>query len=256
MTTTVGRFTGKRVLVTGASKGIGRSTALKLAAEGARVALVARHRDALDAVAQEIRTSGSECVPIQADCSVEPEIRTAIEQVGSTWTGLDVVVSNAGIEIPEGPVDQVDLALWERLIATNLTGQFLTCKYGIRELRRAGGGSVVCLGSNLGFLGMADDEPGYSASKGGVFALMRVMASRYANAGIRVNMVVPGVIDTPMNEPLALDPELRDRWLSRVPMRRIGTPEEVASAIAWLASEDASYVTGAALVVDGGMSAA
>jgi NAD(P)-dependent dehydrogenase (short-subunit alcohol dehydrogenase family) len=103
---------------------------------------------------------------------------------------------------------------------------------------------------------MADDEPGYSASKGGVFALMRVMASRYANAGIRVNMVVPGVIDTPMNEPLASDPELRDRWLSRVPMRRIGTPDEVASAIAWLASEDASYVTGAALVVDGGMSAA
>ena len=115
---------------------------------------------------------------------------------------------------------------------------------------------IVCLGSNLGFLGMADDEPGYSASKGGVFALMRVMANRYATAGIRVNMVVPGVIDTPMNDPLRADPDLRDRWLARVPMRRMGSADEIASAIAWLASEDASYVTGAALVVDGGMSAA
>jgi NAD(P)-dependent dehydrogenase (short-subunit alcohol dehydrogenase family) len=251
----VGRFAGKRVLVTGSSKGIGRSTALKLAGEGARVALIARHRDALDAVVSEITSTGGECLAIAADCSIETETRAAIEEVGSTWSGIDVVVSNAGIEIPEGSVDQVDLAVWERVIATNLTGQFLTCKYGIREILRAGGGSVVCLGSNLGFLGMADDEPGYSASKGGVFALMRVMANRYATAGIRVNMVVPGVIDTPMNDPLRSDPELRDHWLARVPMRRIGTADEIASAIAWLASDEASYVTGAALVVDGGMSA-
>jgi NAD(P)-dependent dehydrogenase (short-subunit alcohol dehydrogenase family) len=256
MTTGAGRFVGKRALVTGASKGIGRSTALRLAAEGARVALIARHRPALDAAMAEITSMGGDCMAIEADCSIEPEIRSAIERVGSAWGGLDVVVSNAGIEIAEGSVDQEELTVWERLITTNLTGQFLTCKYGIRELLRSGGGSVVCLGSNLGFLGMADDEPGYSASKGGVFALMRVMASRYANAGIRVNMVVPGVIDTPMNDPLRTDPELRDRWLARVPMRRIGTPDEIASAIAWLASGDASYVTGAALVVDGGMSAA
>jgi NAD(P)-dependent dehydrogenase (short-subunit alcohol dehydrogenase family) len=218
--------------------------------------LIARHRDALDTVAAEIRSIGGDCLAIEADCSIEPRISSAIQQIGSSWAGLDVVVSNAGIEVPEGPVDQLDLALWERLITTNLTGQFLTCKYGIRELQRSGGGSVVCLGSNLGSLGMADDEPGYSASKGGVFALMRVMANRYATAGIRVNMVVPGVIDTPMNDPLASDPELRDRWLARVPMRRMGTSDEIASAIAWLASEEASYVTGAALVVDGGMSAA
>lgn len=256
MATDTGRFAGKRVLVTGASKGIGRSTAVMLAAEGAQVALIARHRGALDDVAAEVRSIGGECLAIAADCSMEPQISAAIQQVGSSWAGLDVVISNAGIEVPEGPVDQLDLALWERLLTTNLTGQFLTCKYGIRELLRSGGGSVVCLGSNLGFLGMADDEPGYSASKGGVFALMRVMANRYATAGIRVNMVVPGVIDTPMNAPLADDPELRDRWLGRVPMRRMGTAEEIAAAVTWLASDDASYVTGAALVVDGGMSAA
>ena len=256
MATAPGRFLGKRALVTGASKGIGRSTAVRLAAEGARVALVARHRDGLDAAVAEITSMGGECLALEADCSIEPEIRSAVEGVGSTWGGLDVVVSNAGIELPEGPVDQEDLALWERLITTNLTGQFLTCKYGIRGLLRSGGGAVVCLGSNLGFLGMADDEPGYSASKGGVFALMRVMANRYASAGIRVNMVVPGVIDTPMNDPLRSDPDLRDRWLARVPMRRMGSADEIASAIAWLASGDASYVTGAALVVDGGMSAA
>ena len=250
------RLAGKRALVTGASKGIGRSTALRLAAEGASVVLVARHIDALQEVAGAISSGGGTCRVLAADCSIEDQIGPAIDQVGSELGGLDIVVSNAGIELPEGSVHALDADLWERLIKTNLTGQFLTCKYGVRQLLRAGGGSVVCLGSNLGSLGMANDEPGYSASKGGVFALMRVMASDYASSRIRVNMVVPGVIDTPMNEPLHEDSALRDRWLSRVPMRRIGTAEEVANAIVWLSSDEASYVTGAALVVDGGMSAA
>ena len=250
------RFTGKRALVTGASKGIGRSTAIRLASEGARVALIARSLDPLESVAREITAAGGEAIAIRADCSVEGEIGPAIDGVGDAWGGLDVVVSNAGIEIAEGAVDTESLETWEHLITTNLTGQFLASRHGLRQLLRAGGGSLVCLGSNLGSLGMAEDEPGYSASKGGVFALMRVMANRYARDGIRVNMVVPGVIDTPMNDPLRDDIALRDFWLARVPMRRMGSAEEIAAAITWLASDDAAYVTGAALVVDGGMSAA
>jgi NAD(P)-dependent dehydrogenase (short-subunit alcohol dehydrogenase family) len=256
MQSTMRRFETKRALITGASKGIGRATALRLAAEGARVALVARTSGTLEAVAEEIRGIGGQCQAFAADCSSDEQIGRAVERVGADWGGLDVVVSNAGIELPEGPVGSIDPDRWEQVITTNLTGQFLTCRHGVRQLLRAGGGAIVCLGSNLGSIGMAGDEPAYSASKGGVFALMRSMASAYADSRVRVNMVIPGLIDTPMNDPLRDDPALRDRWLRRVPMRRIGTAEEVAAAIAWLASDEAGYVTGAALVVDGGMSAA
>jgi NAD(P)-dependent dehydrogenase (short-subunit alcohol dehydrogenase family) len=249
------RFSGKRALVTGASKGIGRATAVRLASEGARVGLLARHEGGLGDVASHIRSRGGECMVLPADSADEAAISAAVERIGSEWGGLDIVVANAGIEIVEGRVDQLELSTWQRLIDTNLTGQFLTCKHGLRQLLRAGGGAIVCLGSNLGFLGTAAVEPAYSASKGGVFAMMRVMANDYAGSNIRVNMVVPGVIDTPMNAPLADDPAARDYWLAQVPLKRMGTADEIASAILWLASDEASYVTGAALVVDGGMAA-
>ncbi len=249
------RFSGKRALVTGSSKGIGRATAIRLATEGARVGLVARGQGGLDVVAAQIRTSGGECIVLPADTSDESSISAAVERLGSEWGGLDIVVANAGIEIVEGRVDQLALSTWRRLIDTNLTGQFLTCKHGLRQLLQAGGGAVVCLGSNLGSIGAAPLEPAYSASKGGVFAMMRAMANDYAPSNIRVNMVVPGVIDTPMNAPLVDDPAARDYWIDQVPLKRMGTADEIAGAILWLLSDEASYVTGAALVVDGGMAA-
>jgi NAD(P)-dependent dehydrogenase (short-subunit alcohol dehydrogenase family) len=131
----------------------------------------------------------------------------------------------------------------------------LTCKHGIRHLLAAGGGAVVCVGSNTGYLGMATNEPAYSASKGGVFAMMRVMAIDYAREGIRVNMVVPGFIDTPMNEPVMRDPDELRYWTNQIPIGRAGAAEECAAAILWLASAEASYCVGAALVVDGGQAA-
>jgi NAD(P)-dependent dehydrogenase (short-subunit alcohol dehydrogenase family) len=249
------RFHGKRALVTGASKGIGRATAVRLAAEGGRVGLVARHRETLESVATEIVSAGGECIVLPADSSDEAAIKSVTERLGDEWGGLDLVVANAGIEIVEGRVDELDLGTWQRVLDTNLTGQFVTCKHGLKQLLRAGGGAIVCMGSNLGFLGTAPVEPAYSASKGGVFAMMRVMANDYAAENIRVNMVVPGVIDTPMNAPLEDDPEAREYWVSQVPLRRMGSADEIASAILWLLSSEASYVTGAALVVDGGMAA-
>lgn len=252
-----GRFAGRRAVVTGASLGIGRATARRLAAEGARVGLVARNRAALDDVAEQIRSAGGECLVLQADCTVEGEIRDAIDSASAAWGGLDTIISNAGIELldDDRPVDQLDLAVWDRLIGTNLTGQFLACKHGARHLLQNGGGAIVCLGSNCGFFGVAAGEPAYSASKAGVFAMMRVMANDYAKANIRVNMVVPGVIETRMNDPLIADPALAEFWLQPVPMRRMGTPEEIASAILYLASDEASYMTGSMITVDGGMSA-
>ncbi len=249
------RFAGSRAFVTGGSKGIGRAVATRLAAEGARVAIVARNQSGLEQVSSEIEALGGECLTFAADASDESQLGPAVEQIGATWGGLDVVVASAGIEIEEGHVHELDTRTWQHVLEVNLTGQFLACKHGIKQLLRAGGGSVVCLGSNLGFLGTASEEPSYSASKGGVFALMRVMAIDYANANIRVNMVVPGVIDTPMNEPLTRDPEAREFWVRQVPLNRMGSADEVAAAILWLSSKEASYVTGAALVVDGGMAA-
>ena len=245
---------GQTALVTGASAGIGQATALRLAAEGARVALIARRREPLEAVEAEIRKAGGEAIVLPADGAVEEEISAAIDQAAARWGGLDIIVSNAGIELlgQDDRVDRLDVAIWNKLITTNLTGQFLTCKHGARHLLKAGGGAIVCLGSNVATLGMATNEPAYSASKGGIHAMMKVMAIDYARMNIRVNMVVPGFIDTPMNAPVMKDAKELAYWSNQIPIGRTGTAEECASAILWLASDEASYCIGTMLVVDGG----
>ncbi len=256
MTVTSGRFTGKRAVVTGASSGIGRATAKRLVAEGCRVALIARGRERLQEVAAEIGADHDVLV-LPSDCTDEASITAAIDQAAAHFGGLDIVVSNAGIELlgQDDRVDRLRLDVWQRLIRNNLDGQFLTCKAGIKHLLQGGGGAVVCVGSNTGYLGMATNEPAYSASKGGVFAMMRVMAIDYAREGIRVNMVVPGFIDTPMNAPVMQDADELRYWSDQIPIGRTGTAEECAAAILWLASDDASYCIGSALVVDGGQAA-
>jgi NAD(P)-dependent dehydrogenase (short-subunit alcohol dehydrogenase family) len=249
------RFAGKRAVITGASSGIGRATALRLAREGAQVALIARRREGLEAIAAEIGTELPVLV-LPADCADEPSIAGAIDEAAATFGGLDIVVSNAGIELlgEDDRVDRLELSVWRRLLQNNLDGQFLTCKHGVKHLLASGGGAVVCVGSNCGYLGMATNEPAYSASKGGIFAMMKVMAIDYAREGIRVNMVVPGFIDTPMNEPVMGDAKELQYWSDQIPIGRAGTADECAAAILWLASDEASYCLGTALVVDGGQS--
>jgi NAD(P)-dependent dehydrogenase (short-subunit alcohol dehydrogenase family) len=250
------RFAGKRAVVTGASSGIGRATAIRLAAEGARVALIARGPEGLENVAAEIGDP-DRVVVLPADCTDEGAIGPAIDAAAETFGGLDIIISNAGIELlgQDDRVDRLDLGVWQKLIANNLDGQFLACKHGARHLLASGGGAIVCVGSNTGFLGMATNEPAYSASKGGVFALMRVMAIDYARDGIRVNMVIPGFIDTPMNAPVMKDPKELAYWSEQIPIGRAGRADECASAILWLASDEASYCVGTALTVDGGQAA-
>jgi NAD(P)-dependent dehydrogenase (short-subunit alcohol dehydrogenase family) len=249
-----GRFAGRRAVVTGASAGIGRATALRLAAEGARVGLVARRRAPLEALAEEIVAAGGEALILPADSSVEPEVAAAMDSAAGQWGGLDIIVSNAGIELlgQDDRVDRLDRAIWDKLLTTNLTGQFLACKHGARHLLATGGGAIVCLGSNVAYLGMATNEPAYSASKGGILAMMKVMAIDYARLNIRVNMVIPGFIDTPMNAPVMANPKEVAYWSGQIPIGRAGTAEECAAAILWLASDEASYCIGTTLVVDGG----
>lgn len=256
MRTIPGRFAGRRAAVTGAGNGIGRATAVRLAAEGALVGLVDRSRPALDAVEKEISEAGGRCLAVEADCADEDQISAALNRVAEDFGGLDTFIANAAVELPDldDHVDKITIEGWNTLITNNLTGQLLSCKHALRHLQDSGGGTVVCLGSNLGHLGMANNEPGYSASKGGVFAMMKVMAIDFARRNIRVNMVIPGFIDTPMNEFVMNDPKQLEYWSNQVPTGRPGTADEVASAILWLSSDEASYCVGTALVVDGGQS--
>jgi NAD(P)-dependent dehydrogenase (short-subunit alcohol dehydrogenase family) len=250
-----GRFDGKRAVITGASKGIGRATAIRFGLEGGRAGLISRGREGLEEVAGIIAAGGGESLVLPADTSNEEQLSEAIDAAAEAWDGLDIVVSNAGIELPfeDSKADSLPLSVWKRIIDTNLTGQFLTCKHGVRHLmQNENGGAVVMVGSPCGEKGFCFKEHAYTASKGGIMSLMRVMALDYAPYNIRVNGCIPGFIDTPMNAHVMVDEDLLKTWTDTIPIKRVGTAEETAAVILFLASDEASYVLGSAFVVDGG----
>jgi 3-oxoacyl-[acyl-carrier protein] reductase len=235
---------GKRAIVTGAARGIGRAIAERLAAEGTRVAGVA-----VDAVHTDL--------PIDADVRDEDALRAAFDRVAAEWGGLDVVVANAAIQLTgsDDRADRLDLEVWRETVDVNLTGAFLTAKHGARALLEDGGGSIVCIGSPAGAFGIAPGLQAYAASKAGLLGLVRTMAADYAASGIRVNAVYPGITETSMNQWWIEDPAKRAEVLAPVPIGRAARAEEIAAVAAFLASDDASYVTGAVWTVDGGLTA-
>ena len=185
----------------------------------------------------------------------EDQVAAAVERAVAEWGGLDVVVANAGVQLAgqDDRADRLSLEVWQRTIDINLTGVFLTCKHGLRALLATGGGSVVCTCSPTGQYGVAPGYDAYSSSKAGVYGLVRVMAADYAAEGIRVNGVIPGYTHTPMTN--WVTPADAETLLRGIPLGRAGEPEEVAAVMAFLASDQAPYVTGAVWAADGGMTA-
>jgi NAD(P)-dependent dehydrogenase (short-subunit alcohol dehydrogenase family) len=246
---------GKRAVITGAAMGMGRAAAVRFAQEGARVGLVDLNEDDARETAAAVRSVGGEALVLPADVTKEDEVAAAVERAAAEWGGLDVVVANAGVELAgeDDRADRLELSVWQRTIDVNLTGIFLTCKHGIRALLASGGGAVVCTASPTGLYGCAPGYDAYSASKGGVYGLIRVMAADYAADGIRVNGVIPGYTKTPMTN--WVTPEQEEKLVSTIPLGRPGRPEEVAAVMAFLASDETPYVTGAVWAADGGMTA-
>lgn len=244
-----GRLDGKRALVTGGASGIGRAAAQRLRAEGARVAVLDLDLDGARDVAD---------VAIAADVADEASVAAAVAEAARALGGLDTIVANAGIELHDvdAAVHELDVAVWQRTLDVNLTGMFLTCKHAVRVLLQGGGPSTITMiGSPTGVYGVELGCHAYSASKGGVHGLARVMANEYAARGIRVNVVVPGLIDTPMNAEFLASDEGTADVDATIPLRRPGRPEEVAAMICFLASDDASYAVGGLFTVDGGLTA-
>ena len=255
---TMDRLQGKVAVITGAAKGIGQAAARLFAAEGAKVGLLDIDEPGGEAVTEAIRDQGRDALFAACDVSSASEVRRAFDAVLERYGRIDVLYNNAGIGysagITVGTAEDMPEENWHRVLDVNLKSVYLTCKHVIPVMRRQGGGSIVNTASIMAFQGIPGAEA-YSASKGGIVAMTRAMARNLAKAGIRVNVICPGTVDTPMIEPITSDPEWHTQRCEATPLGRIGQPEEVARVALFLASDEASFVTGSILVVDGGITA-
>lgn len=245
------RLKGKSAIVTGGASGIGEYTVRDLVSEGANV-LIADINDELgQQLAADLNSLTSKVIYKRVDVTNEEQIKEMVDTAVGEFGQLDIIFSNAGIG-SMSPSTELAYEDWSRVISINLDGVFLCAKHAIKAMQKSGGGSVINCASILGHVGQAATAA-YTAAKGGVVNLTRALAVEYAKENIRVNAVCPGYIDTPLLS--QLDDATRNHLISLHPMGRLGKPEEIAKAVTFLASDDASFVTGASLLVDGGYTA-
>ena len=251
------RLQGKVALITGAGGGIGRVAAELFAAEGARVVVADALAEGAQATVQAITDAGGEATAVTVDVSDSDQVAAMVAAAVDAFGGIDVLYNNAGVLPPDdgGTLDTPE-STWDRVMDVNLKGVWLCCKHGIPALLERGGGSIINVASLVAIMGSAVAQIAYTASKGGVLSMTREMAVEYARHNIRINALCPGPIQTPLMAELLSDPERRARRLVHVPIGRFGQAEEVARAALFLASDDSSLMTGASLVVDGGISVA
>ncbi len=246
---------GKRAVITGAGGALGRASSLRFAREGARVAVLDVSAEAADETVDLVRAQGGEAVAVVADVRDEGQVRAAVDTVVRAFGGIDVLFNNAGV-MPHQDVSflDADLTLWRTISDINLHGTMLCSKHAVPHIVAAGGGAVVNMSSFLAELGCRVPQDAYAASKGAVRALTRSMAVQLGHQGVRVNALAPGPVLTAHVEAFFPDPQARQLRLDRVPLGRFGRPEDAAGLACFLASDDASWITGQTVVLDGGIS--
>lgn len=245
---------GKVAIVTGASSGIGRAIAGLFAAQGARVVVAARRRELLDSLVDEIEGAGGVACVLAGNVADEPYARALVEEATARFGGLDIAVNSAGALGPMGSTPQVAREAWDETMAINLTSAFLAAKYQIPAMIERGGGSLIFVSSFVGYTAAMPGVASYAASNAGLIGLMKSLAVEYGPLGIRVNALLPGGTQTPMADAMINTGEMKAFVRNMHALKRIADPDEQARAALFLASDAASFVTGSAMLVDGGVS--
>jgi len=252
----MGRLQGKRAIVTGAGSGIGRASAKLFAAEGAAVMVIDKAPPAIEETASEIKAAGGRAIPVAADAGAEADVQGFIQKAVKELGGIDVIFANAGISGGLVPLFEQSVEFWREILRVNLIGPFLAVRHGAPIMIKEGKGSIICTASVAGLRANAGGHP-YSASKAGVISLVQTTASTLTGTGVRINAICPGLIETGMTKPIferAREHGSEGKIGQLNPLQRAGQPEEIAAMALFLASDEASYVNGQAIAVDGGLS--
>ena len=251
-----GKLSGKVALITGAGSGIGAATARLMSEQGASIGIIGIPDDGVISVAAEITASGGSAIAIPTDVTEESQVEEAVKQTVDKFGRLDIVIPNAGIQMHNEDRDLHFLSeeVWDRTHDVNYKGQYFTCKYGIAQMLKQGDGGVVIIVSSITALAGTSPNVSYSTGKAGLVNLARHIAVQYGEQGIRANSICPGALVRTPDHDDHRDPEGRETIaLARIPLNRLGTPEDIAPFITFLATDDASYATGANFVIDGGL---
>ena len=251
------RLAGKVALITGGGTGIGRAIALAFAREGAKVAVAGRRKEKLDETLQQLEKQGAAGLAIACDVAKGEDAERAVRETAKIFGKMNVLVNNAGV-LHVSKIEAMSEDEWDRVMTINLKGPFLMCRAALPEFRKAGGGAIVNVGSVLGLIGMKD-RAAYCASKGGVTLLTKAVALDHADENVRANCICPSIVETELVAGLFAGSDggkaMRKARIEQIPLGRMGKPEDVAEMAVFLASEESSWLTGAAVPLDGGLSA-
>jgi NAD(P)-dependent dehydrogenase (short-subunit alcohol dehydrogenase family) len=251
------RLSGKIAVVTGAAVGLGRAVALRFAREGAAVVAADTNEAEGTLLAKEFGELGCEGTFLRTDISDEDSVRKLFDMTLSRYGRIDILYNNAAVlsHKNDSQVHELSVETWDYIVGTNLRGTFLCSKYAVPSMLKDGNGSIIHVSSPTGLYGCAPELTAYSASKGGVIGLTRAMAAAHARRNVRVNTIVPGTMDTPMNRQLFSNNGLREKYREAIPMGRLGTAQDIEGMAVFLASDESAYCTGGIYMCDGGLTA-